>query len=142
MKTTHVKLDSYGRLAVGGIHDAVVQAFEFDLSGGFKLRLRGQAGEERLLSLRGVARFGFNDFVNGAIVSDVFCWEVGGAILSEICTDAWRVVLGGNYVEDDLDALIKRLTAQYQGYLLVFVECSYGGSIVVICNDLALESPD
>ena len=142
MKITHVQRDLYGRSAVSGIHDAVIRMFGFDASSCFRLHLLGQAKEDRRLLLQGVARFGFNEFISDAIVSDVFCWEISSADQNGISIEAWKVVLGGNYVETDLLTIVRKLTDQYQGFLFVFVECSYGGSIAFVCKEFLLESTE
>lgn len=139
MNTSLVKTDEYNRLCVGGIHDATIKAFNFVADDRFNLCLRSQAGHDQWISLHGLSQIGFSDLVNGAIVSDIYCWRVSDTTAQDLRLQAWRVLLGGNFVERDLPDLVLKLSARKGSSLLVSVECCYGGSIAALCSRLAIE---
>lgn len=141
MKISQIEVDQYGRISGGGIHDAVVQGFCFIAGKSFDVSLQGSNGESLIISLSDVALIGLKEIVNGTIISDVFCWELGGPDdeSNPIC-EAWRVLLGGNYIENDFERLVGKLKSQYAEQLLVFFESSYGGSIAAISREIDRKS--
>jgi len=137
MSTSQVAVDQFRRVRGSGIHDATIQAFSLIAGGQFEVFLRNPGGQEKRVVLSEIAQFGFRDFVNGAIVSDIFCWKLNDPTIAlESMCDAWRVLLGGNYAEPDFLGLVSAMMQRYASALLVFFECSYGGSIAAICRDL------
>ena len=82
---------------------------------------------------------GFVDFRTGAIVANIFAWRLNDFDdKMEIPHDqktAWRVLFANHIYEKDFMKAIQNLNKTYFGYL-VLIECSYGGSIACICNDI------
>lgn len=76
MQVSNVEVDTFGRLALSGIHDAVVKELHFINGDSFTIRLLGINGEDRVICLTGIGRIGFQDVVNGTIVSDIFCFKL------------------------------------------------------------------
>jgi hypothetical protein len=141
MSTSQIKIDQFGRIADSGIHDATIQSFRFIMGDRFDVCLRDPAGGEKWLLLNEVVQIGFKNVVNGTIVSDVFCWRLSDpALLQEAMQNAWRVLLGGYYVEQGLQQLISDLIRRHASSLLVLFESSYGGSIAAICGDVKLST--
>lgn len=141
MRISKVEVDEYSRLAVRGIHDAAVEGFRYVDGMAFDLQLRGIADEHQSISLRHICRFGMKDVVNGTIVSDIYCWELGDPTsASAVTNDAWRTLLASNYVESGLPALIENLTLQFSDCVFVYFESSYGGTIAGICREIFIDS--
>lgn len=139
MKTTEVVTDGYGQVVGGGIHDTVIQSFNFTEGDRFDICLRDSSGNKKCMSLRGIEKIGFKDLVNGTIISEIFYWPLAeGCVPLNSENEAWRVLLGGNYQERDFEYIVFRLMAQHATHALVFFESSYGGSIAVICREMAL----
>ncbi len=140
MKTDEVQVDQYGQITGCGIHDAVVQAFNFAIDDRFDICLRDASGKDRWMFLRDVALIGFKDLVNGTILSEVFCWKLDASSAKHIETsEAWRVLFGGNYVEGDLQSLVFKSQERYATQFLVFFESSYGGTIAAICREVRFD---
>jgi hypothetical protein len=137
MQMLDVKVDQYGRVAGRGIHDARVEEFHFVVDECFEIRLRDPVGKSRVISLRDVAQIGFRNVVKGMIISDVFCWRLNN---QEKCgtNEAWRVLLGGDYLEADFVEHISMLTGSYTGKFLVLFESSYGGEIAALCSSILI----
>jgi hypothetical protein len=129
-----------GSIVNRGIHDATIHAFRFVENEQLDLCLRSPDGNDRWLCLVDVPRFGFQDVVNGSIVSDVYCWGLSDCpeILDE--TVAWQVLLGyGSCKGHDVVPEAARLAAKYATHSLVFVTTSYGGLIAAICREVLME---
>lgn len=72
MQASSVRVDSCGRFAPSGIHDAVVKEPHFAEGEFFTTRLLRVNGEDRIIRLDGVKRIGFQDVINGTIIFDIF----------------------------------------------------------------------
>jgi hypothetical protein len=137
MKTFQIVTDQHGRIRGQGIHDATVHSFRFVCDERFDVCLRGLDGQDRWIHLLDIRNIGFKDVVNGLIVSDVFAWAIKDLSEANVgVRDAWRVLLGGNYREEDLHGAITRTKVRYASFFLVFFESSYGGSIAAISREI------
>ena len=133
----HLKIDQFGRVSEQGIHDATIVGINYSLATSLQVSLRGLDNKVRELYLQGPEKVGFNELVDGTIVSDIYCW---GPLQSEkmgrISPESWRCLFGGNFNEQDLPVLIYNTIQKYGGAFLIFIESSYGGSIAAICGDV------
>lgn len=132
----------FGSVEGPGVHDAIVQTIHFIDNDRLDVRLRTQQGHETWIRLVDVARVGFKDVTNGLIVSDVFWWQLDQAAPGQSGTlDAWRVLLGGNCLEKDLQETVSKLATKHDSSFLVLFESSYGGQIAAICRQIAKDNP-
>ncbi|MFD2366316.1 hypothetical protein [Pseudoduganella sp. GCM10020061] len=137
MSGSDFSTDADGRLRGSGIHDAVVREFHFADSGEFNLRMRGTDGEDRLVALRGVARLGMRDLINGTIISDIYCWKLDQGDLEGYAVDAaWRAIVADAFREPELPQLAARLAQEHADCYLVYFESSYGGEIAAVCREV------
>lgn len=142
MNTSQVSIDQSGRIIGGGIHDAVIRAFRFVEGERFDVCLRDPDNQERWICLVDLPRIGFRDVINGSVISEVFCWRLSDEMaMQQVANDAWRVLLGGNYVEMDFKELVSKLAVRYASMFLVLFESSYGGSIAAICREIQTGEP-
>ena len=137
MQVSNVEVDTFGRLAFSGIHDAIVKEIHFVEGDSFTIRLLGINGEDRVICLTGIGRIGFQDVVNGTIVSDIFCFELNSTnVLADEVRAAWRTLLGDTCTENDLQHAVSNLVARHADAFLVVFESAYGGSISAICSEI------
>jgi len=137
MQVSNVDVDTFGRLALHGIHDATVKELHFVEGNSFTMRLLGINGEDRVIRLNGVRRIGFQDVVNGTIVSDILCVKLNSTnALAAGLRAAWRTLLGDTCKEHDLQRAASDLVARHADAYLVVFESAYGGSISTICGEI------
>ena len=137
MRVSNVEVDAFGRLAVGGIHDAIVKELRFIEGLSFAIRLLGINGEDRTIRLDGVARIGFQNVINGTIISDILCFKLASPeVLEGEPKAAWRALLGEAYTENGLQHTVSDLVTRYPDELLVVFESAYGGTITAICSEI------
>jgi hypothetical protein len=137
MQVSNVEVDTFGRLAISGIHDAIVKELHFIEGGFFTIRLHGVNGEDSVIRLNGIERIGFQDVVNGTIVSDIFCLKLNSMnVLAGELRAAWRTLLGDTCTEHDLQQVVSNLVALHTDAFLVVFESAYGGSISAICSEI------
>jgi hypothetical protein len=133
--------NQFGSVEGPGVHDAIVQTIHFIDNDRLDVRLKTQQGHEKWIHLVDVARIGFKDVTNGLIVSDVFWWRLDQAAPGQSGTlDAWRVLLGGNCLEKDLQATVSKLAIEHDSSFLVLFESSYGGQIAAICRQVTTDT--
>jgi hypothetical protein len=137
MRVSNVEVDTYGRLALGGIHDAIVKELHLVEGCFFTIRLLGINGEDRIIRLSDIGRIGFQDVVNGTIISDILCLKLNSPnVLAGEPRAAWRTLLGDAYTEHGLQHAISDLVARHADSFLVVFESAYGGSISAICSEI------
>jgi hypothetical protein len=137
MHVSKVEVDTHGRLAISGVHDATVKEFHFIEGRVFTIRLLGINAESRVIRLDNVVRIGFQDVVDGTIITDVFCLKLNSpAILAGEPRAAWRALLGESYTESSVQNVVNDLVARYADSFLVVFESAYGGSISAICGEI------
>lgn len=137
MQVSNVEVDTYGRLAVSGVHDATVREFHFIDGGVFTIRLLGMSGENRIIRLDNVVRIGFQDVINGTIISDFFCLKLGSPdVLNATPRATWRTLFGEGYTESRVQSDVNHLVGQFADAFLVVIESAYGGSISAICGEI------
>lgn len=133
-------LDGSGRVLTQGLHDATVRAFRFVAEERFEICLRDESGRDKWFDFVDVPLIGFQDVVNGQIISDLFCWKLDESANAQgEAGFAWSVLLGENCRAEELPARVSRLAKGYEGYFLVFFLTSYGGSIAAICREILVE---
>ena len=137
MQVSKIEVDDIGRLARSGIHDATVKELHFVEGHFFTVRLLGINGESMVVRLNGIARIGFQDVVNGTIVSDILCLKVSSPnVLAGELKTAWRTLLGDAYTENGFQHAVSDLVARHADAFLVVFESAYGGSISAICSEI------
>jgi len=136
-----VEIDEYGRVMGKGIHDAIIYEFRYVLGSRFDVCVRNESTNIWLL-LADIYRIGFKDVIDGTILSDVYCWNLGKEF-SSITSEAWKALLGEGYVLKDIDVVRSKIATSYSGHNFVYFESSYGGFISVICGslDISAERP-
>ncbi len=78
-------------------------------------------------------------FRSGAIVSDLFVWETADARLDlAIPRTAWAVVFGNDLPVTHLPKAVEPIVKEREFRNLVFLDCSYGGSLAALCRDVEL----
>lgn len=137
MQVSKVEVDAYGRLAVSGTHDAIVKELHFLEGGFFSIRLHGVNAENRVIRLNGIERIGFQNVINGTIISDILCLKLNSTnVGSDELRAAWRTLLGDTRTEHDLRDVVDDLVARHADAFLVVFESAYGGSISAICSEI------
>ena len=137
MQVSNVEVDAFGRLAVSGIHDAIVKELHFLEGGFFSIRLHGVNGENRVIRLNGIECIGFQNVINGTIMSDIFCLKLNSThVVSNELRVAWRTLLGDTCTEHDLKDVVDDLAARHADAFFVVFESAYGGSISAICSEI------
>jgi hypothetical protein len=137
MQVSNVEVDAFGRLAVSGTHDAIVKELHFFEGGFFSIRLHGVNGEKRVIRLNGIERIGFQNVINGTIISDIFCLKLNSTnVGSNELRAAWRTLLGDTCTEHDLNEVVDDLVTRHEDAFLVIFESAYGGSISAICSEI------
>jgi hypothetical protein len=74
-----MQIEPSGRVIGLGVHDAVTTSFGLASDGTFHLDLQPVSGSRQRLLLYGVSRIGPRDFINGLVVSEIFCWRLNSA---------------------------------------------------------------
>jgi hypothetical protein len=130
------RFDNFGRVRGAGIHDATVVGFTYALDARFTLILSACDGSNSNLSFDKVEEIGFSNFTKGAIVSDIFCWPLKALDVTPAIREAYSILASENYVENDCVRDIDRLATKYSDSLLVYISCSYGGDVALVCKEV------
>ena len=134
-----LRVDEYGRVLCSGIHDSYLTGFGFSEDGVLRFTLRGVAGEQTSFILTGVSESIFADMYSVAKVSDVFVWSVATAPDAwDIPDSAWNVLFASRYGAEGTKEGASRVKSTKPDAYLVQVGCSYGGSIVAVCDGVAI----
>lgn len=138
MKITSADINEFGQLTKLGLHDASIVGFSYRYDEEFSFDMRRVDGSAVSLSLTKVTRFGCSGFQKGAIVSDVYIWRPGltPAWHASDAEGAWAVLFGNEIDVATLPSVIKPIVEGREASFLVLVECSYGGSIALLCEEI------
>lgn len=141
MQISSQHVNEYGQLVGFRVHDARVIGFSHQDEGPFSLQLLRIDGSVARLSFRGVDRFGFRGFRNGAIILDIYFWDPQQTPPWHASDPegAWAVLFGNDYEVSALPSAVERVLENRESGYLVFVECSYGGSIALLCESMELD---
>ena len=132
--------DEFGRASVGGIHDGRIVRFAFAESDCFSLAILGEANRLVEIELFRIADMNVRDVCNGSIVSTVYIWSVRNVPLStwDLPNSGWNLLFSNRYSKSDVKEFAARIALQRPQSKLVQVECSYGGSIAVVCDEVSI----
>ncbi len=112
------------------VHDAVVVNLTLGTRSEFEFR-RVDSTSVRL-ALDGCIAFGAVGLRNNAIVLSAQLYDLA---TQQPSTEDWNVLVGGDFLPSEVDiSEFKRA-----GSTLVSISCSFGGSISVLCNTVAVE---
>jgi hypothetical protein len=133
--------DENGMLLGARVHDSQIIRFMFAESVGVQLEMRRSNGEMVALELSGLTNLNVVSLWSGAIVSEIFVWEVGS--VPEICWDisdsAWNVLFAGQVASMGArKAEAEKIAHNRPGALLVQLACSYGGTFAAVCDRVAV----
>ena len=131
--------DEFGRALVGGIHDGRVVRFAFADGDYFNLTIRGEPNRLVEIELSGIGETNLCDMCNGSIVSTVYVWSVRSVPLStwDLPNSGWNLLFSNRYAKPDVKELAARIALKRPHAKLVQVECSYGGSLAVVCDQVS-----
>ncbi len=143
MRITSADLTRSYQLTGFRVHDANVIGACYGDEGPFVLAIRRVDEVVTRIAFIDVTQFGFREFRNGAIISDIFVWPVAEAPTSASTHEdgAWAIVFGNHLPLSHLPAEMERVAAAGMSKYLVAVETSYGGGIAVLCNDIDVDTP-
>lgn len=132
--------DEFGRASVGGIHDGRIVSFAFAESDCFSLGILGEANRLVEIELSGIADMNVRDLCNGSIVSTVYVWSVRSVPLStwDLPNSGWNLLFSNRYSKPDAKEFAARIALKRPQSKLVQVECSYGGSVAVVCDEVSI----
>ncbi|KFB67098.1 hypothetical protein [Candidatus Accumulibacter vicinus] len=141
--TTQLELhsDEYGRIYGAQIHDSRLEEFAFsDSRDALCIRLRGVTGKRTKVQLRGIVQLTVADLWNGAILSDIYVWKVSAVPDAswEIPDSAWNVLFTERATKEDALRLAKQIANEHPDAYLAQFECSYGGAIACVCDQIEL----
>ncbi len=138
------RIDEDGRLGGVGIHDGMLEEFEFS-NGRRSLRMtiRKVSGGSTVVQLSGVTHLTVAGFWGAAILSDIHVWNIASVsdARREIPDGVWNLLFANHWATTHEDArrLSRMLVGKYPDALAVLAECTYGGPMAAICRHLDID---
>jgi len=136
-----LRTDQYGRVSGFHIHDSQMEEFAFsDRGATLNVRLRATSGKPITVLLKGVVEFTAAELWNGAILSDLYVWKVSAVPEAswEIPDSAWNILFAHRATKEDSPNLARKIVREHPEAQLVQFECSYGGAIAAVCDQVDL----
>lgn len=141
MKTEIIwKNDDSGRVIGANIHDGQVVEYEFSSNkNNFHLGVRSLSGDLIRIELSGLREIRVDLFM-GPIVSDVYTWTVDAAPTHtwEIPDSAWNVLFSSQMKLENAKKAAEKIIRDNPKSILIQVECSYGGAIAAVCDQVTI----
>jgi hypothetical protein len=133
-------VNAAGQVTGFRIHDAVVTAFSYEDGAELTLRVRRVDGTRARVVFRGVGEVGTNCFRAPAIISDIFAWSPSKTPPTALTWvhGAWNVFFAGELRAESLEKAVRGIISRNKHQHVVLVECSYGGVLAAMCNDIEL----
>jgi len=138
MKVTAEHRDDSGRVRGFSLHDGRVVGFSFRDDEAFSFDVRRVDSSTVTVTFLRVTRFGARGFRNGAIILDVTAWP-SHSVPSEQAAHAegaWAVLFGNDIALASLPSAIKPILDAGEASFLALIECSYGGTLALLCSDI------
>jgi hypothetical protein len=138
MRITSDSANSAGQLTGFGLHDSVLVGLSVEFDRSLRASFRRPDGSTAQLSLLGLGPVGAVALRNGAIVAEVFIWapkQVPEDSI-ELVDGAWSVVFAGDIKQGDIRRVAERHISQGQFSWMVLIECSFGGSLAALCQQI------
>ncbi len=130
-----MSVDEFGRLRVRGIHDSSLVALRVDPDR-VSVLLRDDK-VKLFIEFSRVGEFGIRALRRGAIISTVYAYELGAR---RPPVAAWEALWAGDVsmTAPGSELEIARATGAFK--FLVLIECSYGGELAILCNEISVHS--
>ena len=88
------------------------------------------------IELRGLGEFNLRNLCNGSIIAAIYVWNVR-AVPPNAVNAAWNLLFGDRYAKADVKELAARIALRRPGAQLVQLECSYGGAMAAVCEEVS-----
>jgi hypothetical protein len=139
-----ISSDAIGRITSLRIHDAQIVGFVHEKGGSFSFTFQRTDKTVVRLDLLGVSLFGFDKFINGTTVNNLFSWKPDRAFSPEdddslraTILEAWSVVLGGEIPSPTLEATVRSVVRDRFEHI-VYLDSDYGGQFAAVCRAIDL----
>lgn len=132
-----------GRLLGADFHDSLVSLFSYERSGCVKIGIAATTSPKRYeLVLTGLKELNVLELWNGAIVNDISVWNLRSVPASawENVDSPWNVLFKNRSRYARAEVL--KMTTENPDDCLVFLSCSYGGTMAATCTKVSLFSVD
>jgi hypothetical protein len=94
-----------------------------------------QTSEITYINLIGISDMNIENICNRSIISDVYLWKINNLPDGwDVVDSAWKTLFADRCRPEDIKEMQKKIVMKKNGLYLVYVECSYGGAIAVICE--------
>jgi hypothetical protein len=133
------RTDPNGMVSGARIHDSHLVKFAITDAVGLQIAMRRLSGDIVSVELFGLGEFSVAELWNGAIVSEIFVWNV--RTVPEQCwsipDSAWNAIFGNKMKPADAKKEAAKIAQKRPDAQLVQLACSYGGNVAAVCDRIA-----
>ena len=128
--------DTSGMVVGPRVHDSGLTEFAYSATGVLSLAMRRVSGDSVSLELLGVTELSVVELRNGAIISEIFIWNVGAIPDSAwaIPDSPWNLLFSRLLKPDEAKRAAARIIKESPNSFIVSVLSSYGGALAAICD--------
>ncbi len=137
--------DEFGRALVGGIHDGRIVALHFVERQSLSISIAGNADQRIRAQLSGVREMNICELWNGAIVSALYVWgvrDLPDSLSQGGVSGGWGLLFADRFTEREAKEAAARIALKYPKAQFVQVDCSYGGKLAAVCDDIMFFEDD
>jgi len=132
-------VDQLGRILGPRLHDSYLFGVSFFDGQALNLKIRNIYKDVIDVDFLGISDINIAQLCNGTIISDIYLWKVNDAPKVWNVPDcAWNILLAERCGQTDAKEKANKIIQDKPDMLLVCIECSYGGAIAAICEEVAI----
>jgi hypothetical protein len=130
--------DQNGMLTGARIHDSRLVSLAVIDELQMELKFRRLSGDLVMVALNGLHEFNLLQIWHGAIVSEVFVWQVGSVpdAAWDVPDSAWNVLFAERLRSPDKRLAVEKIVRAHPRAFLVQLACSYGGNVAAVCESV------
>ena len=129
--------DEFGRITGARLHDSYISKILFSDGDTFNLEIHNLYGDIIEINAIGISDINIVEFCNGAIVSSIYFWNINAVPEGWDITDsAWNILFFNRIGSSGAKEKAAKIAKDKPNSFLMKVECSYGGMMALICDNV------
>lgn len=129
--------DEFGRIIGAHLHDSYISKVLFSDGHVFSLEIHDIYGDIIEIDAIGISDISIVEFCNGAIISSIYFWKIDSVPERWNITDSvWNILFFNRIGLSGAKEKAAKIARDKPNSFLMKIECSYGGSIALICDHI------